>query len=184
MSSNAHPTADDDPWQMCDQHGDTLRALSETPALVVFLRHSGCLFCREMLAEIASERQAIESRGMRIVLVHMEPEAAAERLMAGYGLGDVSRISDPAQRLYQEFDLPNGTMGQLLGPSNWLRGARALFLRGHRVGLPSANPRRMPGAFVVHRGEIVRAHRHRFSGDQPDYGALCQISPGEPGQGG
>ncbi len=54
------------------QRGVNLASLSLFgPVLVVFLRHSGCTFCRESLADIARGRAAIEANGTRIVIVHM-----------------------------------------------------------------------------------------------------------------
>nr|WP_256200529.1 hypothetical protein [Verrucomicrobium spinosum] len=42
--------------------GPSLAALSQqSPVLVVFLRHAGCTFCREALADIARVRPAIEA---------------------------------------------------------------------------------------------------------------------------
>ena len=40
-----------------DQHGRTLQQLSDSqPVLVVFLRHSGCTFCREAVADLVREQ--------------------------------------------------------------------------------------------------------------------------------
>ena len=55
-----------------DQHGTDLRTLTEQrPQLVVFLRHFGCTFCRETLADLVNRRHDIEAHGLGIVLIHM-----------------------------------------------------------------------------------------------------------------
>ena len=44
--------------------GASLAELSrQQPILVVFLRHAGCTFCREALADLATQRAAIEKTG-------------------------------------------------------------------------------------------------------------------------
>ncbi|MGP1310160.1 MAG: hypothetical protein ACTS27_08185, partial [Phycisphaerales bacterium] len=55
--------------------GRTLLAHSRTDdghagLLLVFLRHAGCTFCREALADVAKRRRRIENAKVRIVLVH------------------------------------------------------------------------------------------------------------------
>ena len=159
--------------------GRTLQELSrESPVLVVFLRHSGCTFCREALADISERRQAIEANGTRIVLVHMSNDAAASRWMADYGLDDLDRISDPDRKVYRAFDLHRGRAWQLLGPRVWWRGFLAGVVSGHGLGRLDGDGFQMPGAFVLWKGAIVRAFRHRTAADRPDYEELvCDVPP-------
>ena len=105
------------------QSGQTLGMLSrERPTLVVFLRHSGCTFCRQALADIAARRSAIEVGGAGIVLVHMGDDASAATFFSEYGLGDVARISDPHRLLYRAFELRRGSLWQLFAPQVIARG--------------------------------------------------------------
>ena len=93
-----------------DSHrGATLSALSWTnPTLVVLLRHTGCTFCRETLADLKAQRQTLESGGVTLALVHMSDPLEATRTMSRYGLDSVHRFSDPQCELYQAFGLPRG----------------------------------------------------------------------------
>lgn len=161
------------------QSGKSLRELSqETPLLVLFLRHSGCVFCREALADLARQREQIEGAGLRIALVHMQDEAEGESFFRPYGLDDVPRFSDPRQQLYQAFDLSLGTLRQLFGVRIWWRGFVSAILRRHGFGKIRANGFRMPGVFIVHQGRIVQAHRHATADDRPDYAEFsCRWSP-------
>lgn len=144
----------------------------ERPLLVVFLRHFGCTFCRETLADLQKHRAEIEACGVSIVLVHMLSDLEAVKYLQPYGLDDVDRISDPTRSLYQAFGLKLGNVRQLLGPSVWLRGLRAAVFDRHGVGMLAGNGLQMPGVFLVHRGEVVAAYRHETAGDRPDYCAL------------
>jgi peroxiredoxin len=152
------------------QHGVTINEMSRLwPTLVVFLRHAGCTFCREALADLAKQRAAIESTGTRIVLVHMGTEEDSAPLFRKYGLEDISRVSDPQQSVYRAFGLTRGSVGQLFGPVVWARGFRAGILDGHGIGRLVGDGFQMPGVFLVFHSEIVRSYRHQSASDRPDY---------------
>lgn len=160
-----------------DQNGVSLAELSrQQPRLVVFLRHSGCTFCREALDDIKRQRTGIEAKGMGIVLVSMSDDAAAQSFFGKYGLDDLPRVSDPGRDLYSAFDLNRGGFWQLLGPSVWFRGAKAFF-GGHGVGKIEGDVRQMPGTFVIADGRIVKAHPYKTAGDRPDYAAFAESCP-------
>ncbi|MEO7962475.1 MAG: hypothetical protein ABIT38_01045, partial [Gemmatimonadaceae bacterium] len=62
--------------------GTSLLALSnDKPRLVVFLRHGGCTFCKEALADLRQQRRGIEAAGVEIVLVHMGMPNASDDLL-------------------------------------------------------------------------------------------------------
>lgn len=149
---------------------DELSRLS--PVLVVFLRHMGCTFCREALADLAAKREKIEREGTRLVLVHMSSEETASRFFARYGFQDVQRISDPGRTLYRAFGLMRGRFGDVLGPKVWWRGFQAGVLGRHGVGPLMGDGFQMPGVFLLFHGEIVRSYRHQSAADRPDYLAL------------
>ncbi len=163
------------------QHGRSLAALSrERPALVVFLRHSGCTFCREALADLAKRRSAIEGGprgGAQIVLVHMGDDASAAKFFGEYALGDVARISDPERTLYRAFELRRGSFLQLFGPRVIVRGLAAAIRGGHGVGRVQGDPFQMPGAFLVQNGRIVSAFRHAAASDRPEYESIACALP-------
>jgi len=157
--------------------GNTLAELSrQHPVLLVFLRHSGCTFCREALADLAQGRGEIEKCGTRLALVHMgSPDSFAD--FAGqYGLGDVPAFSDPARRLYRGLGLRKGRLMQLLGWNVWLRGIPA-FLRGHRVGALDGDRAQLPGVFVIRDGRVARRFAHADASVRPDYFDLSRSRP-------
>ena len=112
---------------------------------------------------------------MRLALVHLAPDEQAAELFAEHGLDDVARFSDPQGELYAKYHLGRGGLRQILGPRVLWRALRALF-KGHGVGRPVGDPRRMPGAFLLDQGAIKRAFRPDTVSDRPDYEELCRAT--------
>jgi len=157
-----------------DQYGKTLAELSQDAGvLVVFLRHAGCTFCREAIADIAAIKDELSAANIVPAFVHMGDEAAVDKFKK-HGLQEVSRFSDPERQLYREFELEIGSVGQLLGPTTFIRGFKAAILDGHGFGSFQGNGLQMPGVFLVRKGEIAAAYRHKTASDRPDYTALLQ----------
>jgi peroxiredoxin len=165
------------------QGGSTIDQLSKSsPLLLIFLRHSGCTFCRESLADIACQRKSIESSGARIVLVHMSNEEQASRLFRRYGLDDVLRISDPDRCLYRAFGLNRGSFISLFGPKVCLRGLQAGILERHGAGRMVGDGFQMPGIFLVYHGQVLRSYRHQTAADRPKYSRFVDDEPlADPG---
>ncbi|MEM8680756.1 MAG: SelL-related redox protein, partial [Planctomycetota bacterium] len=153
--------------------GKTLQEMSETgPVLVVLLRHAGCTFHREALADLEQARDALHQQGVQLAVVHMaDGENPAERNRS-YDLGDAVHFSDPSGSLYRAFGLQRGSLPQLLGPTVWWRGFQA-FVRGHGVGCLTGDGFQMPGVFLLERGKITRSFKHKTAADRPDYVQLA-----------
>ena len=167
---------------MTTQRGRSVAELSRgRPVLLVFLRHFGCTFCREAMADIAREREAFASAGVRVVLVHMTTAEVAEPYFAKYGLDGLEHVGDGACAFYKAFGLLKGNFHQLFGLQSWVRGFDAGVVRGHWVGYRQLGDGfQMPGAFVVRDGEIAGAYVHRVASDRPDYwrllGESCELT--------
>jgi peroxiredoxin len=155
--------------------GFSLAELSQKhPLLLVFLRHSGCTFCREALADLSMSRVGIEKSGTKLVLVHMATAESFAAFTAKYGLCDVSAVSDPTRRLYRGLGLRRGKLSQLFGWNVWWRGQKSFFA-GHRPGALEGDGTQMPGVFLIQRGRVVRRFIHADAADRPDYAALAQL---------
>ena len=85
---------------------------------------------KAMLGKLAATRHDVERAGVRIILVHIEEEAARDVLEA-HDLWYVARIADPQRALYAAFGLEE---------KRGLLGGR----------------RQTGGAFVLHKGEVLR----------------------------
>ncbi|MCX6366898.1 MAG: peroxiredoxin-like family protein [Armatimonadetes bacterium] len=140
------------------QTGETLGALSErAPSMIVFTRHLGCPFCREVLKILAARRAGIEATGVQLALVHMATETQAAPFFASFGLGDLPRFSDPKRQLYRAFGLERMRLIEFFTPRFWSKGV-ALAQR-HGMGLPVGDVFQLAGAFVIFQGRIVQAIR-------------------------
>ena len=166
--------------------GRTLdEVVAEGRHLVVFLRHAGCTFCREALADLSARRRWLEDAGVEPVFVHMGRDAdAALAMFDGYGLGDCPSIADPGGVLYRRYGLGLGGVRQLFGPEVWLRGFDAAVVRQHWVGTLAGNGFQMPGAFAVEDGRVVGEFRAARASDRPDYVQLATSAPHGAGLGG
>lgn len=157
--------------------GMTLDELSRmSPVMLVFLRHLGCTFCREALADLSKRKREIEASGTRIVLVHMSSEETASPLMARLGLANVDRLSDSKQSVYKAFGLRRGRILDLFGPKVWWRGFQAGVLDRHGIGARHGDGFQMPGVFIIFHGEVLRSYIHQSAADRPDYVQLASGS--------
>lgn len=156
------------------QLGVSIAELSEQfSVLLVFLRHSGCTFCREALDDLRRQRATIEASGARIVLVHMGDNETSRSFFAAYGLEDVHRISDPECKLYRAYELGRGQLKQLLSLSVFWRGFTCAILNRHGFGKLAGDGFQMPGAFLVRHNQIVKSYRHLTAASRPDY---CSVA--------
>jgi hypothetical protein len=164
-------------WQRArTEWGESLGDLSfVSPVLLVALRHSGCTFCREALADLSKVRSRIETSGTRIVLAHMGSPDEGERMAARYALQDLDRVADPNRLLYHALGLRRGSLAQIFGPRVWTRAFSAGVLDGHKVGPIANDALQMGGVFVLDHGRVTAAFWYRHVADRPDF---LEIVPG------
>jgi hypothetical protein len=165
----ASPDSPDILAKTATNQGETLAELSEqSPVLLVLLRHEGCLFCRNAMSDIARSRSRIESIGTRIVLGHMGTAEDFASFALRYGLSDVAFVTDPKRELYKGLGLKRGRLMQLLGPRvllTWFKTA----LSGHLPGRIKGDVSQLPGAFLLHHGQVIKSHAYRDASDRPNY---------------
>ncbi len=159
--------------QMVTNEGVTVDAMSERqPVMLVFLRHFGCTFCREALADLSAKREEIAALHTQLVLVHMTDNRIAEKYFSRFRLTGVTHVSDPLCQFYQGLGLVKGNFNQLFGLRNWIEGFQAGVLDGHGIGLQLGDGFQMPGVFMIREGQIIESFIHEIAADRPDYLAL------------
>ena len=145
--------------------------------LVVFIRHAGCTFCREALAELATDREQLAAAGLKLAVGHMSSSASAGTLLARYGLDDVDHFSDPDCRLFRAFDLARGSLWQVLGPDVWLRALPALAKYG--LGKIEGDGFQLGGAFLIRDGKVIAAKRLTSSAERINFARLAEAALGK-----
>lgn len=150
--------------------GETLAEASESRLLVlIFLRHFGCTFTRQLLRGLQKIEDEARSHHAELVLVHMLKNGEEIRYLAGHD--KVARIADPKCRLYRAFGLGRGGFLELFGPRVWWLGAVSVF-KGCGVGHLAGDGLQMPGAFLFRHGRILSAQRAASASDLPDLPSL------------
>ncbi len=147
--------------------------INSQPALLVFLRHFGCTFCKETLSHIKKYQKEIEANGTKIILVHMHSKNVALEELKKYQFNTVDSISDPESILYKAFDLKRGTLFQLFGLKVLVRGIYLWLRKGIQfTNIEDADIFQMPGIFLMHKGKIIKQYIHHTVADVPPYVAL------------
>ncbi len=152
------------------KQGISLYDLSmEYPLMVVFLRHFGCIFCKEALKDLSDMKAQLEHKNVKLVFVHMGNELQAEEYFKDYDFGEFFSISDPECRVYADFGLTKGSFGQLYGLTVMIRGIEA-NMNGNAYSLKQIGDGfQMPGIFLIHEGVNEDAFIHNKISDKPDY---------------
>ncbi len=143
------------------------------PVLLVFLRHFGCVFCKEALDDLSKMTEKFDLKQVKLVLVHMAEPSLADTYFKDYQLMEASRISDPDLNFYTRFGLIKGGFSQLYGLSSWMRGF-SLQRQGFKSELAKqlGDSTQMPGIFTIRNGEVVDSYIHKKASEQPDYDQL------------
>lgn len=165
---------------MTTQNGQNLLKLSnDKPIMLIFLRHFGCQFCRQAMDELSNKRKELAEVGTELVFVHMAENEVAESYFKKYNLEGIQHVSDPDCRYYAAFGLVKGSFTQLFGLQTWIRGFSATAKYGNEMGKHLGDSFQMPGAFMIHKGQIKDEHIHKIASDRPDYDKLlsCCVIP-------
>lgn len=158
-------------------HGRNLWDLSqESPLLVLFIRHSGCTFCREALARLKADEPELTGQGIKLAVVHMGDEATERKLARTYDLESAHWVPDPERRLYAACDLRLGTLNGLIGVKPLTRALFGGAFFKHGVGVMKENGLQLGGAVLLHEGRIVKADRYTTSADTTDFAGMCRVA--------
>ena len=124
------------------------------PAVLILMRHLGCLPCREHLLEVAARRTELDhARVLCVTFVEPPLLAAYERELA---LDGIDFYSDPARALYGALGFERASFARVwLHPAVWARYA-ALIARGRRPHPPGQDVYQLGGDAVLDAGGRLR----------------------------
>lgn len=144
----------------------------ETAVMLVFLRHFGCIFCREALSELSNKQNDFDRLKIKVIFVHMTDYETADSYFEEYAFDQLEHISDPNCEIYKNFGLTKGSVSQLFGLSTWVRGFQ-LTAKGIPITTKSIGDSfQMPGIFILHNNKIQESYIHSKVSEKPDYEKL------------
>jgi AhpC/TSA antioxidant enzyme len=151
------------PVQLADQW-------AEQPSVIVWLRHFGCVFCREQVAEIRANRNEIEALGGGIAFVGNGTARAAAWFQKRFA-ADSTVLTDPDLITYRAIGARSGLLSTL-GPTAWGAGIRA-FRSGARQSTTKGHAYQQGGLLVMAPGDtVLYEHISRAAGDHAQLPAV------------
>jgi len=157
------------------QRGHSLAALSaERPTMVVFLRHSGCTFCRRVMADLGEVRQQLNAMPLHVVVVHMGSPLDGTTILAKYDVEYWHHISDPFCVIYRGFGLQRGRFDQLFSWKVLVRGLTHGLFGGHGIGRLEGDSFFLPGVFVLHHGQVIIGQPAEDATQRPNFVAIAK----------
>jgi len=165
--------------EMITNNGKSLSELnSKTPVLLVFLRHFGCVFCREALDEISVIKPKIQEKGFLLVFVHMSDEVHANLYFERFNLQNCLHICDPTMQFYERFGLKKASYRKLIGFQNFIKGFNGAVVKGYGLKYGDTllgDVKQMPGVFLILNDKIIRSFIHNNTYDKPDYLSFLEL---------
>jgi peroxiredoxin len=138
--------------------------------VVVFIRHFGCIFCREQVLRFKARMPDIAARGYGVLVVGQGTSAAA-RTFVDAASPPFEVVVDPSLAAFRVAGLRRSMARTLLDPRAWLRAVAAIKHGPPRRLL--GDPWQNGGVFVIDRGGHDRfRHVSRFAGDHPPLEAV------------
>jgi hypothetical protein len=165
----------DAPVEGLNLAGATLRDQlnSEGQTLLVFLRHFGCIFCREMVGDLRRISRLTPDYPPILFFYQGTVEEGAAFMRKLWA--EARAIADLPKRFYNAFGLERGGIGQMFGAQVWACGVRAAS-KGHFIGRPVGDPWTMPGLFLVEQDTITWQHDFKHAGDHPDWRIIPRVA--------
>jgi peroxiredoxin len=145
-------------------------AWAARPVVLALMRHFGCIFCKEQVAQLRLIVDDIHAEGAELVIL-----GSGSAQMAGFFAEDYDIatpvLTDPTREVYRALEVRRPNRLAFIDPRVFVRSLRALA-RGHRqvFGAESelGDTTQLGGVFIVRPGgDVAWAHRSAFAGDRP-----------------
>lgn len=142
---------------------------------LVFMRHVGCIFCREQVKGLRDHARALEQAGLSVVVITPDRPSRARTFVEEYRV-PFPTLADPERNAYRAYGLTDGSLGQLVNPRIVARGARAT-LNGAFLSRPTSSPRQLPGTAIVDvTGRLRYLHHARDASDHLTSSRLISLA--------
>lgn len=147
-----------------------------SPAVVVFLRHYGCIFCREHVAELRAHEAEFRRRGASLAAIGLGDLRYARLFREETGI-TFPLLVDAGRIAYRGIELRKTTFFGLFTRENFVARARARAA-GHRQHKLGKDPFQLGGSFVFGPGnKDLFVHISAFTGDNAPVSSLLAAIP-------
>ena len=142
----------------------------DCPTLIFFVRHFGCIFCRERVASLTEALPLIESHGFKAIVIGNGTSYMAEAFVEELKLS-VSVYTDQEGQAYTLAGMQR-SFGLNLSS---VKHAWRSFKSGHRQGKTAGNVWQQGGVLVVKPGGVILEQKaDQTAGDYIDIDALVK----------
>jgi hypothetical protein len=134
------------------------------PAVISWLRHFGCLFCKQQAAQLRSEKARIEALGARLAFVGQGSTKYAIGFQQAYA-PDCEIYTDPSRYTYEAIGARDSVISTVAGVAvNGLRAMREGYFQTSILG----NPFQQGGVLIALPGDhAAYVYLSRIAGDHP-----------------
>jgi len=140
---------------------------ADKPVVLVFLRHFGCLHCREHAVELRDRYDDLRAQGVELVAVGTGDQRYAGAFVRDEKIPYLVLVDDDAEAA-RAASVNVASWYRLLHPTTWLATV-ATWRRGHRIHSPGKRVTQLGATFVLGPGDEVRySHVDADSTDHAD----------------
>ena len=137
----------------------------ERPAVIVWLRHYGCLFCKEQAADMWNRRADFDEAGVTLAFIGNGEARYAQNFSEEFVPG-ATVLSDPELHTYSVIGAKRGWL-RTFGPQV-LAGFFRASAHGYMVGRIRGHATQQGGALVINRnGTVAWRYVSKQAGDHP-----------------
>src|SRR5262245_29701287 len=147
---------------------------SEGPALFIWLRHCGCLFFQESLAQLRETQPKLEERGVALACI-VQARPGELRGLCG---AEIHCIADPAHESYAAMGLGRMSFWKLFTSIDLHRRRSQAFAQSwRRTFARESDTLLLPGSALVARGgRVLWLYRGEHAGDLPAADNLLAVA--------
>ncbi len=147
--------------------------------MVVFVRHFGCVFCRQQLSELREIIPEIRNAGVELAVIGNGTWNFIQGFKEAIGLKSLSVYTDPSLATYKAAGMDRGRTAML--DARWIVKGLKAFFSGHRQASTQGDALQLGGVLVVARGgRLLFKQASRFAGDHASpeqIRAAVQLTP-------
>lgn len=145
------------------------------PILLTFLRHFGCMFCREWLRDLEDNQADIRRMGLNIYSIGIGEPKHAERYCGRLSPSTVCFSNEDASA-YHEYGFAQMGLKEVLN-LNFARNTLRALAKGNIQTETTGDGRMIGGHFIIDQKGIIRyAFYSETAGDHPAFGELLHYA--------